>query len=194
MKTSSLFLIFAISALSSMTLRAAVNWVESVDGDLSSSNVLPTPLSFGIGTNTITGTMGADAGEGIPLDRDFFTFTLAPGQSLSSITVLAFSPAGQSFYAIGSGTTIDITNPALHLSNALINGTGDYLPTLAAGAYSGGTGLSSPVGSGTYIVWFQELASVVEYSMAYEVVPEPSVSLCAIAGMGLLLVSRRRSS
>jgi hypothetical protein len=189
---TSLILINALSALSSMTSNAALIWVESANGDLSDNNNFPTALTFSVGTNLITGTMGADAGEGIPLDRDFFTFTLTSGQSLSSITVLTYLPAGQSFYAIGSGATIDIANATNHLSNVLINSTGNYLPTLAAGAYSGGTGLSNPVGPGTYIVWFQELASVVNYSMAYEVIPEPSVSLCALAGMGLFLFSHRR--
>jgi hypothetical protein len=175
----------------------ALDYVESIDGDLTAtiaSNIASaaTPLVFDLGVNTVSGTMGADAGEGIPLDRDFFTFTLSPGQSLTSINMLAFSHVGQSFYAIAPGTSISLVSSAGHLSNVLITGTGEYLDDLDAGAYDGGTGLTAPLGPGTYTIWFQELASQVNYSTAYTVVPEPGTTLSLLSGAATLLHLRRR--
>lgn len=184
---------FVIPAILVAALPArAIDYIESINGDLTATIASeiassPTPLVFGLGVNTVSGTMGGDAGEGILLDRDFFTFTLAPGQTLTSINMLVFSPVGQSFYAIAPGTSISLISPAGHLSNVLINGTGEYLDDLALGAYSGGTGLTAPLGAGTYTVWFQELASVVTYSTSYTVVPEPSTITALAGGLGLLL-------
>lgn len=131
----------------------AASWNESIDGDLTAtitSNIASsaTNLNFDLGVNVVTGTMGGDPGDGIPLDRDFFTFTVAPSQSLTSINFLAFSPAGASFYAIAPGTSISLNDPAGHLSNVLISSTGEYLDDLDLGSYSGGTGLTAPLGAG----------------------------------------------
>jgi len=175
-----------------------LNYTESTDGDLTAtivSNIAtaPTPIVFDLGVNTIAGTMGGDPGDGIPLDRDFFTFTLAPGQTLTSINFLGYTNGGQSFYAIAPGTSIAIDSAANHLSNMLVTQTGQVLPTLALGAYNGGTGLSNPVGPGTYTIWFQEVSSVVTYSTAYTVVPEPGSVTVLISGLALLLQLRRRA-
>lgn len=184
-----------LAALLSFSATAqAFVWDESVNGDLSGNNTAPTFIPFDPGVNTVKGIMGGDPGEGIPLDRDIFTITLASNQTLTSINVITFEPGGASFYAISSGTTISLTNGSAHLSNILIKQTGEILPTLASGAYNGGTGLSNPVGpGGTYTVWFQEVSSVITYEMAYTVaiVPEPStVALAGIAGFILLWVCK----
>lgn len=186
------FLLLSLACAALALGAQAADWTESFDGDLSGSESAPTPLTFGLGVNVITGTMGADAGDGIPLDRDIFTFTLAPGQFLTSINFLAFSPTGASFYAIAPGTSISLTDPAGHLSNVLISSTGEYLDDLDLGAYSGGTGLASPLGAGTYTIWFQELASVVSYSTAYTVVPEPSTWLAVVGGIAMFFGIRQR--
>lgn len=181
-------------ALCSARAGAATTYLESVSGDLSSDNLAPTALSFSAGINKVAGTMGGDPGDGIPLDRDFFSFTIAPGLELISIRVLQYSPPGQSFYAIAPGTSINITAPSNHLSNLLINGTGEILDKLDAGAYSGGLGLTAPLGAGTYTVWFQELASVVTYEMDYTLTatPEPSRAVLLAAGFGICLLRRHR--
>ena len=181
-----------IALLGPIFVGQAANWNESIDGDLSGNNLAPTNLTFDLGVNIVSGTMGGDPGESIPLDRDIFTFTLAPGQYLTSINFLTFSPVGASFYAIAPGTSISLTDPAGHLSTVLISSTGEYLDDLDLGAYSSGTGLTAPLAPSTYTIWFQELASVVTYSTAYTVVPEPSTWLAVVGGVGMLLAIRKR--
>jgi len=172
------------SILGATPVRAATLWDEVVNGDLSSNNLSPTPLTWGIGMNSVRGTMGRDLGAGVPLDPDFFTFSLSPGQALISIVVSQFDPQGASFYALAAGTSIDTGSPANHLSNILVTGTGEVLAALDAGSYNGGLGLTAPLGAGTYTVWFQELSSVVTYQMDYTVVAIPE---SGGAGVGLAL-------
>jgi hypothetical protein len=167
----------------------AFTWNETVSGDISSNPLAPTPFALDVGVNSVSGTMGRDLPSD-PIDRDIFTFTLAPGQFLTSINVVVFQPTNQSFYAIAPGTSIDIEDPSHHLSNTLVKGEGEILDDLAAGAYSGGTGLAAPLGAGIYTVWFQELSSVVTYQIDYTVqaIPEPATAawgLCAMAVAGL---------
>ncbi len=177
-------IISAILALSFCTgsARAVTLWDEAFDGDLSGNNLAPTVLTLGLGVNTIRGTMGRDLPQD-PVDRDIFTFTIAPGRTLSSINVIVFTPTNQSFYAIAPGTTININDPATHLANTLVQHTGNILPQLALGSYSGGTGLTDPLGPGTYTAWFQELSSVVTYRMDYTIVavPEPATACIGLA-------------
>ncbi len=188
--------LLAVASLFTTSSALALVYRENISGDLSSNHLAPTPLTFDVSVNRISGTMGGDPGEGIPLDRDFFKFTLAPGQALTSINVLQFDPQGQSFYAISGGPTIGITSPADHLSNVLVTGLGEILDDLDNGSYSGGLGLTAPLQPGTYTVWFQELASVVTYDFAYTVtsnvapVPEPGTAIWG-AALGISLALRR---
>ncbi|MFZ4682785.1 MAG: PEP-CTERM sorting domain-containing protein [Terrimicrobiaceae bacterium] len=185
MKKLSLALFFLICL---GTVANAGLWDEPVNGDLSGDNFAPTALTFDLGVNRVKGTMGGDPGDGIPLDRDIFKVTIASGQRISSIEVLTFAPTGLSFYAVAAGESISITSSANHLSNTLISSTGEILPTLASGAYNGGTGLTDPIPAGTYTFWLQEVSSVVTYEMAYTVqaVPEPgSVSLLLLGLLAL---------
>ena len=187
----------AILALTicSSTARAVTIWDEAFQGDLSGNNLAPTALTLGLGVNTIRGTMGRDLPQD-PVDRDIFTFTIAPGRTLSSINVIVFTPTNQSFYAIAPGTTINITDPATHLANTLVQHTGDILPQLALGSYSGGTGITDPLGPGTYTAWFQELSSVVTYEVDYTIsaspIPEPTTACVGIA-LGVIFAGNRRN-
>lgn len=178
-------------------------WDEGLAGDLSPGAGVSAPavfgnatqLTFDLGANTVRGTMGGDPGDGIPLDRDIFTVSIPVGQQINSIYVGVFTPSGSSFWAISSGNTISLTSSATHLANILIKSTGEILPTLAAGSYNGGTGLTSPIPAGTYTVWFQELSNVVSYEMTYTVgvVPEPSTwALLALSGATLFVSPRFR--
>ena len=174
------------------TARAVTLWDEAFQGDLSGNNLAPTALTLGLGVNTIKGTMGRDLPQD-PVDRDIFTFTIAPGRALTSINVSVFTPTNQSFYAI-AGMSIDITDPAGHLANTLVQHTGDILPQMALGSYSGGTGITDPLGPGTYTAWLQELSSVVTYQMDYTIaaIPEPANACTGIA-LGLVVLGRARN-
>ena len=181
-----------VALLFSFSPLHAANWTESLDGDLSNNSAAPTALTFAPGVNLVTGRMGKP--DSRPLDPDFFTFTLAPGWSLTSIEVLSISLFDNSFYAIAAGTSINTSNPATHLSNTLISGAGEYLDDLALpnAPYFGGTGLTAPLGAGTYTVWFQEAAIERDYQMAYTVVPEPGTTCSLLGGAATLLHLRRR--
>jgi hypothetical protein len=80
---------------------------EAVNGDLSTSEAAPTPLAFSVGGNTVIGTTGNVAG----VDRDFITFTLAPGHVLVGLNLLAFAPDNVAFAAFNTGTTSFVPGP-----------------------------------------------------------------------------------
>jgi hypothetical protein len=154
---------------------SALTYDEAQRGDLSGVSNAPTPLTFDTGPNIVRGVMGGDLGDGIPVDRDIFTFTLLPTQSLAAINVLALQPAGASFYAIAPGTSISLTDASGHLANTLVSAPGQELLARMLNSYSGGTGISKPLGpGGTYTVWFQELSSVTSYSIEYVVTESPT--------------------
>jgi hypothetical protein len=178
--------LITLSLLSARSLSAAILWTEATQGDLSGDHLNPTGLTLALGENRIIGRMGRDE-PFMEIDRDIFTFTLAPGSQLTSIRVLGFEGSGGagSFYAVAPGSNISITDPSGHLSNMLVNQTGEILDDLSAGAYAGGTGLPNPVGPGTYTVWFQEAGAEIGYDFAYTVVPEPA-EYAAVSAVGLL--------
>lgn len=176
-----------------------VNYVESDSGDLSGNGAAPTFLNFGIGQNTITGTMGRPPGGAI--DRDIFTFTITPGEAVTSLRVLNFQPVTPpgpvgSFLAISGSNTINTGNPSAHLSNILVSGSGELLFALAAGSYSNslGTqpmtlGLTAPLNPGNYTIWFQELSTPVNYTLGVTVAAVPEPSSYALVAAGLLLLT-----
>jgi len=172
----------------------AVVWNETTHGDLSDDNLAPTTLSFGIGENRVEGQMGRDDVI-FPIDRDLFTVTLSAGQQLTSIRVDSLTGAGGagSFYAIGPGTQISISNPGAHLSNTLVNQTGEVLDDLINNPYQGGTGISGPLGPGTYTFWLQETSAEIGYSMTYTVVPEPGAIGVVVAGLCGAVAAWRRN-
>lgn len=193
---SSLFIVLLASQ------SPAANWNESLNGDLSGNGAVPTPVVFGLGINTISGTMGGDPGEGIPLDRDVFSFTLGVGLQISSIHFTIFSPTGASFYAVAPGNSINFTNASGHLVNTLVKVPGDILPHMVnlQDLQAGGTWGALPVqnrilGSGTYTFWLQEVSSVVTYSTDYTVTAVPEAStygFFAVAGLGAYCLFKRR--
>jgi hypothetical protein len=170
---------------------AAANYDDSVS-DLSNLGSAPTSLNFEVGVNSVAGRMGRPAGGTI--DADVFTFTVTPGHALTSINVVRFEPLQNSFFAIASGSSIDQTSSANHLSNMLVSNTGEILTTLASGSYDGGTGLTAPLAAGTYTAWFQETAAEVNYEIAFTVaaVPEPSVYALMAIGLGLVGARAKR--
>jgi len=195
--------IIAGFALISASVQAAVVWNElpgnnlspiSDPEDLSGNATSPTPLTFQLGVNSILGRMGRDDAAD-PIDRDIFTVTIQPGQSLTSIRVVDLDGSGGagSFYAVGPGSTINLNDPSTHISNALINLSGEVLDDLIENPYNGGTGLSGPLGPGTYTFWFQETSAIIRYEMAYTVVPEPIANVAfaaALLGIGIALRAR----
>ena len=119
---------------------------------------------------------------------DYFTLVLGSDESLASIRVDAytFGPANPnvSFLAYTVGDVFTGQDFGDIDGNTLFNAaSGDLLGQLAGG----------PLGAGTYSFWVQETsATLVDYQLTFEVVPEPSTA--ALLGLGLMSValSRRR--
>ena len=181
----------AVAALSLASASGAMTYNEAVDGDLSTDETNPSVLALGPGTHSIIGTT-VDS----PLDRDFFTFTIAAGESLTSLVLASYTgDAAPSFMAIddqvGFDTLLDSTN---YLGTSFIfpgQIGNDILPDLAA-APLGGDGFSAPLGPGTYTIWYQETGAPTSYQFDLTVVPEPgSAALLMLGAAGLL--RRRRA-
>jgi len=183
---------------------AGATGYDETSGDLSNSNTSPTPVTFGVGSNVVTGTTGSTDGV---IDRDYFTFTLAPDQELTAIMVLegTTSIAGRdptnplSFIGLEAGGTL--TDPAAPVVGDLLGYTHygpsligtDILDNIAGGA--GAQGFTAPLGGGTYSVWIQEAnAGSAHYAFDFLVrsVPEPSSWAMMLSGFGLIGWSMRR--
>lgn len=165
-----------------VSARANSLYDESLSGDLSNLGSAPTQLVFSPGVNRIIGTMGG----GSDADPDIFTFTIQPGQSLSSIYLGPMNPQERSFYAIASGSTINMTDATTHLGSYLTYTIGELIDILAIGGAYGGTGFELPLGPGTYTAWFQEVSTRVDYEFAYTVIPEPATTALILSGTVIL--------
>ena len=186
----------AVGALSPLAL--AADWNESVDGDLSTDPSTPTPIVFGLGGNVITGDVQAPGDT-----RDYLTFTIAPGQVLTSILQWQWEdltlggPGNTGYTAINAGATSLIPsagNAASFLGGNHLTpqpaGT-DILPGLAAAALAG-TGFTAPLGPGTYSYVIQQTGPEhTGYSLEFVVTPSPGTGLLALSG-SLFLARRRR--
>ncbi|MFI4859674.1 MAG: PEP-CTERM sorting domain-containing protein [Phycisphaerales bacterium JB063] len=196
MRTPSPFVLAAFGTLSLVmhSGAAAADYDESIDGEISGDETSPTALVLELGTNTITGTTVPD-----PLDRDFVTFTLGPGQSLDSLILTAFTgqpESNEAFMAIddqlGFDSLFDTTD---FLGTTLIGQAdigSDALDLLGATEF-GGEGFTGPLGEGTYTIWFQETGGPTSYTFTATVVPEPGSAAALLLGAGGLMIRRRRA-
>jgi len=167
-------------------------WDEfTAQGDLSGVNTSPTPLTLSGGSNIVRGFTTNS-----PLDRDFFTVGVGPGQFLDSITLNAFSPAvsSSSFFAVQSGSQVtSISSSTALLGSALVStslvGT-DVLDNLGVATLPGfgkqGIGFTGPLGPGTYTFWFQETNTNInnyEFNLNVSPIPEPGSLMLLTVGL-----------
>lgn len=191
---------FVFTALQVLTASRvhAIDYDESIHGDLSGNPAAPTSLgTLGVGSHTLRAGFFDE-------DYDLATFTLAPGTYLDSIYLNSYGGSTASFSGLQAGSTWTAgfgfgVDPAPLLGWVLFGestlGT-DILDDYAMGADA--IGFSPPLPPGTYTLEFQETGSFpVSAEFTLNVVPEPSTLATAsitVASMGIvaLLAHRRR--
>jgi hypothetical protein len=139
----------------------------------------PTELVFTPGSNRVTGTVVT--GTDVP---DFITFTINPGQRLSAIRIVNYSPDNRGFHALTTGSvSFDPSDPSQVPSGASFSGSHiqseadgtDLLPTFAVPGAAGG-GIAS-FGPRTYSYVIQQTGSPqVSYTLDF-VVSAPAPAL-----------------
>lgn len=167
-----------------MTVSAslALNYVESVDGDLSGDPLIPTPISFDLGSNNVSGSMGgADV-------RDYLTFTIPAGQELSELILVTYEdldiggPGNTGYHSFNVGPTSEIPdggNVGSFLAGDHLDPPSgvDLLSELATNPLIG-TGITAPLGSGTYTYLIQQTGiENTGYALDFVITPEPSTLL-----------------
>jgi len=193
----------ALTAAAVVSLGSAAKAADYT-GPYSDDGMAPTPVSFSLGDNTLAGTSGGFV-------SSYMTFTIAPGEDLSSIIVLDGSPApDRFFFGIASGKTVYV-DPSFTSAAGLIGWTlfsnaddnTDILGALGAAAPAnfpavpGTTGFKPPLGPGTYSTWIVDgdgVANTVPFKLDFVVsaAPEPSTLVLMLAGFGVAGMALRR--
>ena len=179
---------------------AQIFFDETISGDLGDPTDGSTTILglLGLGGNTVSGILDNDfSGPNNGLDRDSFTFTVAQGQQLDSLSFTALN-GGFHFYALSNQDTAVSTNSGGDNYYASLIGDESIGVNLLDGTVndSGGAGGTGPLAAGDYTFWFQETDfSIVNYSLALTTstaVPEPCSTLVLLCSGGLICLRRRR--
>jgi hypothetical protein len=173
---------------------AALDYNETIDGDLSNDQFNPTLLALDLGTNTIAGTTTNDNGV-TPLDRDFFVVQVGAGQTLVSLTLdeIITDPVFNTFFmAVDDQVGFDsLINPNGFLGFNIFGL--ERLNENVLDILEGEDGPVGPLGPGTYTFWYQETGSPTQYAFTATLVPEPGSAIALLLGAGGLLTRRRRA-
>lgn len=190
----------SLSLLGANIAAAAIAWDETVDGELSSDPAAPTAVAFADGVNTVNGAIGqGDV-------RDYFTFTIPDGQQLVGVLLQSYvdldtgGDGDRGWYSVSAGSTSAV--PAFDNPNEFLGGTHldpqpagtDILALLITNSLTG-TGVTGPLGAGTYTWLVQQTgAELGGYSLDFVVapVPVPAAFWLMASGMAGLAGLRRR--
>ncbi len=155
MKSRMILKCWAVALLSmcAVAVQAATVWDENSNGDFSNDGLSPTSLVVFAGSNRVFGSTG-NSGNGV--DRDYFSFTVPVGATLTSIMLLNnTSVSGSaSFIAIQAGPQLTVSPTGAGVENLLgfahygndLIGT-DILPFIT---------FTNALPSGIYSLWVQE--------------------------------------
>ncbi|MBD1851993.1 Calx-beta domain-containing protein [Leptolyngbya sp. ST-U4] len=137
---------------------------EAINGDLSSNSAVPTNIALSPGSNVITGT--TIGGGNPPGDRDFFTFVVPAGSTVTAIGLQSYSGASNSYFALTPGSAFpSLTDASTFSVSKLIDtdeiGQDLLEPSVGVAAGPAGTG---QLGPGTYSVWYQETGANTAYA------------------------------
>lgn len=159
---------------------SAVVWNEGVNGALSSSGNTPTALGLSLGSNTLISSIGGSA------QIEYFSFTLAAGQSLTSFKLDSYvSTDAVAWLGIKSGSDWTIGYDTAQMIAQQHFGTANIGNAIL------GISSSSPLGAGTYTVRSQQLGATANYQLDLNVIPEPSTGSLLLLTLGLHLRRRR---
>jgi hypothetical protein len=161
------------------SVNAAIIHDETVNGDLSGNNLLPSVLAVGVGSNIVNGTVGSNG------DDDFFSFTIGAGQSLDTIIVLGHAPsASTSFLGVQLGGTFPlVANNAMHGVDFF--GAADIGQDILDDMAASNGNFTGSLGAGTYTFWVDEGSLAETYSLEFNVGAIPEPGTLALFGLGL---------
>lgn len=159
MKTCAIVFLFVALALPA----GAANHDESVNGDLSTDPATPTALPLSVGSNVVVGTTGNTTGA---IDRDYLTFTLAPGQVLVALNLIAFAPNNLAFASFNAGTTSFVPSVAtaanflagIHPDASMV-GT-NLMPVFVSSSVTGNSLPTPDLGPGDYCFLIQQTSPI----------------------------------
>jgi hypothetical protein len=198
MKTtiSAIALAATVTATSTIATAGVANvFDEAALGDFSDDRFAPTFLNFGLGSNIVTNSV-VDSAVQDTGDRDYYTFSLAAGQSITTITLVDSSnPAGGfddvAFVGLAFDSIFDFSpdifdGPGLE---GFILTSPDLSATNVLSELSGGLNF---LGEGDYSLWIQQTGSdLTSVTLDFNVVPTPATG-AILATMGVFTARRRR--
>lgn len=149
---------------------AATAHDESSNGDISTDPNAPTAVALGAGSNVVIGTTG---NSGV-VDRDYITFTLAPGQILVGLTLVSLSPDNLAFASFNAGATSFVPSVATAASflagihPAGIHVGTNLMPLFVSSSVTGNSLATPDLGPGTYCFLIQQTSPILQgYSLDF---------------------------
>lgn len=156
----------------------AIDYDESVDGDLPDDRLNPAFFTLDYGSNVFSLLSGFE-------DRDYFTLTVPPLRELQRIDLLTYSPTfGVSFLGMEAGpiitTPAETPDPSVLLGYSLFGflDVGSNL-LIEMSTSPGAIQFTPPLPAGQYAFWAQETAPfevTFTFNFIINIIPKPLAS------------------